>query len=401
MVADHGAAAAALGYLYQSHWALLELLRQGKERADQELTLELHDDVAFGKGSKPEKLLQLKHHTKAKPRDLADTAPDIWRTINVWVDDPKFLEPEGPTLVLVTTSVAGEGSAAWYLRDNADRDPQRACDLLVAAADASDNKKSEAVRSRWLLLKPEVRLQFVSRIYVADGEISIGEVEAAVESLLRYALPMEEKKQELFLAQIWRWWYAVSLDLLLRRRRAVTPMEARRHIETIRNTFANDDLPTTVELADLDEVELMTEHSSSVFVQQLKIVGAGQVTLQKAVMDYHRAVTQETHWLQTTLVDLAELQTFENKVVDEWERAHARMLEDLGDDAEDAVKRKAGLDLYRQVSDSGLKIRKYYSEEFHSRGKRHQLANKRTIGWHPDFEARLRELTVGRDGATS
>lgn len=44
---EHNAAASAAGYLYQVRWALLNLLREGKIRPDQVISLEVLDDVAW------------------------------------------------------------------------------------------------------------------------------------------------------------------------------------------------------------------------------------------------------------------------------------------------------------------------------------------------------------------
>jgi hypothetical protein len=50
---SHNAASSALGYLYQSQWPLLELLRRSEERPDCAITLELHDDVAGSRTASP------------------------------------------------------------------------------------------------------------------------------------------------------------------------------------------------------------------------------------------------------------------------------------------------------------------------------------------------------------
>jgi hypothetical protein len=41
---EHNAAASAAGYLYQVRWALLNLVREGKTRPDQVISLEMLDD---------------------------------------------------------------------------------------------------------------------------------------------------------------------------------------------------------------------------------------------------------------------------------------------------------------------------------------------------------------------
>jgi hypothetical protein len=53
----------------------------------------------------------------------------------------------------------------------------------------------------------------------------------------------------------------------------------------------------------------------------------------------------------------------------------------------------AGRDLFALLRDTTeLTIRKGFSEGFFPRGMRHQIANQGTIGWHPDFEGRVRQL---------
>ena len=44
-MSTHDASHSALGYLYQSEWPLLALIRRTGEQPDVALTLELHDDV--------------------------------------------------------------------------------------------------------------------------------------------------------------------------------------------------------------------------------------------------------------------------------------------------------------------------------------------------------------------
>lgn len=50
----HGAAASAVGYLYQVKWALLEVLRRAHDRPDHAISLEKLDDVAWEARGLPE-----------------------------------------------------------------------------------------------------------------------------------------------------------------------------------------------------------------------------------------------------------------------------------------------------------------------------------------------------------
>jgi len=111
----HDASASALGYLHQVLWGLVELLRTGPTRPDHGLMLEEHDDVSWAAKGEPTELLQLKHHT-GSAGNLSDKSVDLWKSIKVWLDDPRFIAVDGPTLCLITTADAPEGSAASKLR---------------------------------------------------------------------------------------------------------------------------------------------------------------------------------------------------------------------------------------------------------------------------------------------
>jgi len=113
-MAGHSAAASAAGYLYQTNWALVDLLRKGQGRPDQAITLEMHDDVAWTSLDDPTdavELLQVKLHPVGTGAGLGDMAVDMWKTLKVRVDRPDAADPQGPELSMVTTSVASPGTA--------------------------------------------------------------------------------------------------------------------------------------------------------------------------------------------------------------------------------------------------------------------------------------------------
>lgn len=391
---QHGAAPNALGYQYQTSYCLFELLRHigSHDRSDSAISLELHDDVAWDESGTATELLQLKHHL-ARAGSLGDQSTDLWKTVAVWLDVGNPADPQGPLLTLVTTSTAAPGSAAHALRVDS-RNPATALDLLRAAAATSTAQATATTRRRFLNLSPADQQAFVSRMTVVDAEPTVDDLDNRVRQLLWAALPPGQ--EETFLALVWRWWAGVALDMLRRRRRSIDAGEVRAAIGSIRNQFHDEDLPTLIELGDVDEAQVVEIHGERVFVQQMRWVQTSQVQLSKAIVDYYRAVTQSTEWLDRDLVGLAELRRFEDNLRDEWERAFADMLEDLGaegDPADEATKARLGRDLLRKLRDStAVTVRRRYNDPFFARGKRHELADTGHIGWHPDFQQRLEAL---------
>jgi hypothetical protein len=385
----HGGAASAVGYQYQTDWCLLELLRR-TTTPDASISLELHDDVAWEEAGSARELIQLKHH-QLQNRQLGDSSPDLWRTMQVWLDDGRPTDPAGPLLTLVTTSIAATGSAAQALRHGFERNPDQALNLLENAAAASTDKSTASTRQHFLAMSRHERLVFVSRIYVADGSTPVEGLDQAVRRALYWAIPRDQ--DELFLSLIWRWWSAVALDMLRRRRGPVSVSEARSQIDDIRDMFSAESLPTLIELADVDVDNVIALHGNRTFVHQMRWVRVGAENLRRAIVDYYRAVSQTTEWLDRDLVGLSELERFEANLKDEWARAFEDMIEDLPEDADEETKADLGKALLRKLRDSTtVAVRSRYTDAFFARGKRHELADMREIGWHPDFQRRLEEL---------
>jgi hypothetical protein len=387
--ASHNAAPSAIGYQHQTWWALVELLRSDVGRPDAAITLELHDDVAWEQDGTATQLLQVKHHQNTH-RALTDASTDLWRTLKVWMDTAGPADPYGPELVLVTTQVAGAGTAIAALRPNI-CDEQVALHELEAVATTSTSAETRAAREQFLALSASERRVFVSRIRVLDGSAPIDDVPAQVRGCLQWALPIGH--EELFLALVWRWWDEQALAMLQGRLRSVDVGAAQAAISDIRDQFRSASLPTLVELGDVDVDTVTTEHRTQTFVQQMQWVAYPPVNLQKAIVDYYRAYTQTARWMDEDLIGLAELRKFETELLDEWEREFEWMVETLDDDADDAAKEKAGRTMLRQLlAQTGITVRARYNEPFFTRGQRHMLADAGRIGWHPDFESRIQRL---------
>jgi hypothetical protein len=387
--ASHSAAPSAVGYQHQTWWALVELLRSGVDRPDASITLELHDDVAWEQDNNPTHLLQVKHHQQTH-RALTDTSTDMWRTLKVWMDTATPGDASGPRLLLVTTQTAGAGTAVAALRAET-LDERAALSGLEAVARNTASDQTRRAREQFLALSPGDRQTFLTRIRVIDGSPHIQDVPTLVRTHLHWALPTGH--EELFLAMVWRWWDEQALMMLQGRLRSLDVGVAQAAIADIRDQFTSERLPTLVELLDVDVDTVAAEYRTHTFVQQMQWVAYPPRNLQKAIVDYYRAYVQTVRWLDEDLIGVAELTKFEAELVDEWEREFDWMLDTLDDDADEAAKQEAGKQMLRQLlAQTGITVRARYNEPFFVRGKRHVLADSGRIGWHPEFEGRVKKL---------
>ncbi|WP_040786643.1 ABC-three component system protein [Nocardia pneumoniae] len=386
---SHNAAPNAVGYQHQTWWALVELLRSGPDRPDSAISLELYDDIAWDNAGTPTELLQVKHH-QGNSRSLTDRATDVWKTIQVWMDTARPGDADGPRLILVTTQKAASGSAMAALRPTS-RNEDAALAGLLAVATEEGAKETLDTRRQFLALGTSQQRAFLHRISVSDASPHAEDVHEAVRSCLRWTLP--KGHEELFLAMVWQWWDSQALALLQGRIANLDVGAAQEAIAHIRDQFTQETLPTLVQLADINENDVVESYRTHKFVQQMHWVAFPPNNLQKAIVDYYRAYTQTVRWLDEDLIGVGELAEFESELVDEWEREFEWMLDGLEEPADEIAKQRAGKDLLRTLlANTAITVRSRYNDSFYARGQRHALADTGRIGWHADFKARLEDL---------
>jgi hypothetical protein len=386
---SHSAAPNAIGYQYQTWWALVELLRSGNDRPDAAISLELYDDIGWEQAGSPTELLQTKHHENSQ-RTLTDRATDVWKTLQVWMDEGSPGDTDGPALTLVTTQEASAGSAMAALRIES-RDEASALKLLNEVAADEGAEVTRKTRKQFLALSPATQKTFIHRICVVDRSPHIEDVDSAARACLNWALPRGH--ESVFMSILWQWWDTQALALLQGRLDKVDVGAAKEMISYIRDQFTAETLPTMVGLSEVNETELARRHGDSVFVQQMNWIAFPPRNLQKAIVDYYRAYTQAVRWLDEDLIALAELERFEAELVDEWEREFEFMQYGLDDDADEATKQAAGTNLLRSLlAQTAITVRPKYNDSFFARGRRHVLADGGRVGWHTDFQERVEQL---------
>ena len=388
---DHSAAASALGYLYQCYLPLLQLAERASDEPGLMVALELLDDVQFEAHGSAIELVQTKHRLDSQG-DLSDTSVDFWRTLNVWMSALDELSgDEAPALTLVTTAMAPAGSAASYLRDDDDRDPARAQSDLERAAASSTNRTTARWRTRFAQQSPSRRSLLVRAITVADGAVTIDELDEKLKAALYWVLPSMESSAA-FVEHVKGWWLGIAVRLLRRDIRALAATDMLHAIQDIRDQFGPQNLPRAPDLPDPDEAA-MAAFEGRVFVRQLELIAATHEQLGVAIRDYYRAFTQRSRWLRRELLGVDEIDRFEASLVDEWRFVFANLTAELPSDADEARKQRCGQRIFIHAAETAkARIRERYDESFMTRGSLHGLADSQRIGWHPEFDARVEAL---------
>ena len=163
--------------------------------------------------------------------------------------------------------------------------------------------------------------------------------------------------------------------------------ELRSQIDDLRDQFRQDNLPTDFEdiFPDEDVIKAML---GKPFVEQLRLIALADKRIRYAVTDYYRAFEQRSRWLREDLLLVGDLENYEKRLVEEWERAFERV-ERNQEFHEEPIRTAAGRAVFDWAQDANIFIRPQCQQPYIHRGSFQILANKLKNGWHPDFLERL------------
>lgn len=385
MNAPHSAGGSKLGYLYQSRYALLRALIDGKQNPALAISIEKFDDVAFEQDQKPLELIQTKHH--CTPADTSDKSVDVWKTLNIWIEfvgadpataaDTKFL--------FLTTQTAAEDSALSFLRTHKEsRDIKKVTELLIAAAKSSKNQKTDKARKSFLALDDAQRNLLLENIWVFDDAPNISGVRQEIEDALFYSAP--EGKIEHFVDYLEGWWFnRVILSLTGESSDAIPVQSIQSKIYEIIENFKSGKLPLDDDIDAMPPVTTLPD-DERVLVKQMRLVDISENVALAAVHDYYRASAQRSRWARENLLLDGEAERYDRTLHDAWRRRFLASCEDAGDD--DVKKTDFGKKTFRWACEYAKPLRNR-DEIWLSSGSFQILADNLRVGWHPDYEQLL------------
>lgn len=384
----HSAAPSMQGYLFQCRFALLEILKRFPNNPMVSLTIETLDDVVFEKDGDPTEIIQLKHHVNRKA-NLTDASVDLWKTIGIWIDLHANQSTSGASFLMVTTSEAPVDSAAYFLTSK-HRNLDIAIRKLVQTAQTATNKDTEEVRQRFLKLSEDERKELVKDAYIIDCSPQCDDIEQELQRELWTACRRD--KLRIFLSYLEGWWFGrVIKSLSDVNKRTILGEELDAQLNDLRESFKSESLPIHADLkaATVDD----QLYKDRVFVHQLRLIEIGTKRISIAVNNYYRAFEQRSRWMREELLYIGDIEEYEQRLVEEWETHFETMKETLGANVAEKEKIKAAQELYSWVEkEADIPIRDKCREPFITRGSYQILSDRKVIGWHLEFQARLETL---------
>ena len=384
-----------LGYIYQVRLALLHLLQLPENTA---IFLEKDDDLDFIDGEGGKSLASLKH--KATGDKLTDLSTDFWKSVNIWLVRYKRDGRAASNLqfFLFTTGTVSTGSFLARLLIEppvVSGDAATLTELANAALAKSKSKLIAPVAAAFNELSDSEKQDFLERILILDGSPRITDIPAVIRD--KHMRSIRREHREFVFERLEGWWTdAVIKQLSGARLEGIFGYEVSDKLSNITEEYKADNLPITFR-GKMPADEIDTDADPRLFVAQLREIGISSKRIRSAILDYYRAFEQRSAWARENLLVSEEVEEYEDRLADEWDRCKDVIFEELtGESAEDAL-REAGITLYNWAQfETGkiesLRIRARVTEPYVVRGSLHILADARPkprVYWHPRFIERV------------
>jgi hypothetical protein len=387
-----------LGYMYQARLALLHLLQLPEDTA---VFLEKDDDLDFVDSVGGQSLASLKH--KAIGDKLTDLSSDFWKSVNIWLARYKRDGRAASNLrffLFTTGTVSADSFLARLLPDQlvASGDAATLTELADAALAKSMSQLILPIATAFNELRDTEKRDFLERILILDGSPRIGDIPATIKD--KHMRSIRREHREFVFQRLEGWWTdAVIKQLTGARTEGIFGNEVSDKLSNFAEEYKADNLPITFRgKAPVDEID--TETDPRLFVTQLRAIGISSNRIRSAILDYYRAFEQRSAWARENLLVSGEVEEYEERLADEWNRYKDVAFEKLKDDSAEDTLREAGATLYNWAEfETGkiesLRIRARVTEPYVLRGSFHILADatpKPRVYWHPKFLGRLGEL---------
>jgi hypothetical protein len=234
-------------------------------------------------------------------------------------------------------------------------------------------------------LNREQQLKLIDNIYIIDSAISIDAALESIRTELKYVTVPQ--KLDSMIERIEGWWFQSCIHLLTNKIEYITGKDLQLKIDDIRDAFQSDNLPDDFSDPLSIEEESIENYEHRIFIKQLKAIAIKSNQLKSALNDFRRAYEQRSRWIREELINPVEEDLYETRLFDHWKNIFAAMKDDCEGFTEERLL-SIGKDFYRKYyveNVPSIKIREKFQSEYLTRGSCHILADKKKIGWHPNY----------------
>lgn len=394
----HAAEGSALGFLYQSFYALRTLVTLTTD--DAAVGVERLDDVEL-KADGQTLIYQLKHSISTKPPAITLKSRPIWRTMKVWIDALPTLTLAETKLHLVAVGAIPVNSPLVVLTDdNADRadlvaamtaEAERVLEARAAATKAGKplpySDRVDGCRAFVTLAETE-RLNLLRRAVIRPNSPTVAEIEKEIAQHFHLVLP---EYRAAVAKRLVEWWdRQIVYSLSGNRDRVITRAELQSQIMAIVADLEQDKLvPDFLTVVPPDNYQ-----PDGMLARQIAPVKGKSFDLKRAIRQEWQAREQRGRWATDNPAMKTKISDYDQVLREEWSYLHEEMVEAC---VEFEAERKcaSGLELLRWTHNEAPNklppIAQGWSAPYYVRGSYQVLAINLKVGWHPEYETMLGE----------
>lgn len=355
--------------------------------------IERNDDVEIVKQDGKTALVSLKH--KAEGDHLSDLSIDFWKSVRIWLEIFTSTGRVASNAVfhLFATSEISSGSFLEKFT-GPDADGEARFQNASAALERSQSKQITPIKEALAKLTADEASDFYSSITIFPRTSRIDEIPALIR---RRLITVRGDAREALFNRLEGWWNDLVIRTLTgKRKEPIKVQDIHDQLAILADDYKLDSLP--IEFSNkLPEGAIDADADPRRFVEQLRALMLPADRIRYAIIDYYRAFEQRSSWARANLLVSDEIERYEDKLVEEWERYKSILCESITDASRDEACVLAGRELYKwaETSTGHLRIRDRVTELYVVRGTFHILANgspKPRVHWHPRFLEKIAKV---------
>jgi hypothetical protein len=387
----HSAAGPAAGFAYQFERALNWLAQKD---AGASIGIETADDVEVCNSDATSVLEQDKHSLDKNALPFSDRSKGLWNTLAIWIEAVESGERsiDSTSFLMVTNNEMPDCIARHIAKAETESEID-ACVAELQAAVKYPPKHISKMVSRVLLPESRESLRAVIQsIKVSDA--SDGTAVAAMRSATIAHLQLPDwslEHSESIVNELLGWlhesvmsaWHQkqpawVQRDHFVNQLHAVLDRRKRQ----VRRERAELLIPVT------DDV--VGSEKGRPFVQQLHFISDDDTIVDTAIREFIRCNVEKARLSKEGNITDGDWKEFESVLVSRWSKIRSRVMRIRSGAAEQDV----GFDIF---SDTTLDYREKLAgsdteQVYLTSGTYHRLADLLTVGWHPRYDALMRQI---------
>ena len=386
----------ALGYYYQSLYALVHLLNSNEDT--EEVLIEDLDDVVVKNIEKNSfSLKQLKHKQNSS---ITISSKDLWSTLRIWCEYTLLKDIRNISFHLITCSKMSNENILNVLRNESlDRTKliellnKEAIRVIEERAQTVQNKKPHSERyhgcEAYIKLDENNKKMLLDRILIIPEEFNINETEAQVSgSNLLLVCPPDSRP--LITKNLIEWWDYQVLLQMRNERSEIKKIELQQKIMEIIQEIELEQISNSY--GEREPLNWENELTGNI-AKQLEIIGLGTIQKKHAMINYWQARKQREEWLEEDFPLVNEkVKKFDKNLFNEWEFLFGEKTENRTFNTEGECI-ECGKEIFNwsfhTAHESIPKISKNWQDKYLVRGSYQILSDTLKVGWHPLYKTKF------------